>query len=357
MPFDRPKIDTIYNRMKADAEQRLENTNWFSRSLVLILIAVFAGAIYLCYGFLVRLSKQLFFTTADEEFVEWHARKYGLPRKPAEFATGQVRFFGVDTTLIPEGTEIETEDGTIYETDEDVYISGPDVEVGITAVIAGTSGNTSVTTMTLVTPIIDINSTVQVIESPDGGIDQETIPELVARLLQRTQNPPGSGNVGDYERWALEVSGVGRAFILDSNNWAGAGTVGVIIASASLEVVSAAIKTNVENYIDTKRPIGADVDVEDIIPKNCDFEIDITPNTTEFQNLIDEALEEIFILESEPGGTMLISQINQAIGSTGINDYSITAITVDGVPIAVGNIEQTGLNTSRFGSAIYSDLT
>ena len=70
MSFDRPTLATIYNRMKADLEQRFDNTNWASRALALILIAVFGGAIYLCYGFLRRLAKQLFFTTALDSYVK-----------------------------------------------------------------------------------------------------------------------------------------------------------------------------------------------------------------------------------------------------------------------------------------------
>jgi uncharacterized phage protein gp47/JayE len=324
---------------------------------MLPLIAVFAGAIYLCYGFLERLSKQFFFTTADTEHVGWHARMYGIPRLDAEESVGTVRFTGVNTTLVPEETEVQTEDGIIFETDADGTISGGIADIDITAQVAGTSGNVDVTTMTLVTPITDIDSTVTIVTELSGGVDQETIDAAVVRLLQRTQNPPGSGNIGDYERWALSVAGVGRVWPKSGSDWQGAGTVGVIIATSDLEVVGTAIKTNVETYIESKRPVGADVTIADPAIKEVKFDISITPFTSELETAIDTKLSEIFFLESEPGGTMKISHIRTAIHEAGVSDYEITDILVDDVSVGVGDITSITLELLRYNSSTYVELT
>lgn len=365
--FDRPTLTTIYNRMKADLEQRFGNTNWASRALALIIIAVFGGAIYLCYGFIRRLAKQLFFTTALDSYVKWHGRKYGLPRKNAEFAVGTVRFTGVDTTSIPQYTEVETADGVIFKTDVAAAISGTYVDVAITAAESGADSNVQTSTMSLVTSITDIDDDVSVIsyyeleppfvtQGTNSGVNEETKAEHITRLLQRTQNPPGSGNIADYERWALEISGVGRAWGYDAEDWLGAGTAAVVIASSELEVVASATKTDVETYIATKKPIGASVSVEDPIPKDVELDISISPNTAAFQALINTALTNIFIVTSSPGGTVLKTDLDFAIKGTGIADFDITAITVGGLSISVGDIVSTGLNLSRFKLANYSAL-
>ena len=276
--FDRPTLDTIYQRMKADAEQRFENSNWASKALALILLMAFAGGIYLCYGFLRTMAKQFFFTTANDEYVQWHGRKYGLPRKAAEFATCEAyRFTGVNTTDVPEGTEVQADDGTIFITDALVTIASSIADAALTAAESGTGGNVDTATLTLVTPITDIDDKGTVVTEISGGVDQETLSEHKARLLQRTQNPPGSGNTHDYERWALEISGVGRSWGRDAGDWLGAGTAGVIIGSATLDPVAAATKTLVEANIERNRPIGSSVDVTDILPAQVDLWVSISP--------------------------------------------------------------------------------
>lgn len=360
MPFSRPTLATIYDRMIADYEQRLADdgpVSAISRKLGAILIAVFAGSVYACYGFLVKLSRQFFFTTAETEYLEWHARKYGLPRKVATKATGRVQFTGTNGTPIPAGTEVQRSDGFIYVTDSLVTISGGRANVDCTASEAGTIGNDDTgADLSLVSPISGIDSTVTITQEFDGGTEEETNSELVTRLLQRTQNPPGSGNEGDYQRWALEVAGIGRAWTKTAADWYGAGTVGVIIATSTLETVSPTIFSNVETYIETKRPVGADVTISDPVPINITFDISITPNTSELQTAINDALNEVFLIESEPGETLKISALRQAIGNSGVDDYEITEIYKDGTPQGVGDIVTTNLDLARFQSVTYSTL-
>lgn len=361
MPFDRPDIYTIYARMKTDLEQRLNHTNWLSRSVILVMLAVFSGAIHLAYGALVKLSKELFFTTADL-FLDWHAQLYGLPRKDAEYAAtgdGGYKFTGDDDTVIDEGTEVQTSDGIVFLTDSEVTIASGEAIVGLTAKLAGESGNIESDTMTLVTPIGGVDSEGIVLIQPTGGTEQETNDDLIFRLLQRTRNPPGSGNIGDYQRWALEVSGVGRSWTKSAENWKGAGTAAVIIATSSLEIVDAQVRLAVTDYIESKRPIGADVDIEDPVPIACGFALSITPNTELIRNSIAEQLNLIFLLDSSPGGTMLLSHIRKAVATTPVEDFEITEIYKNSVAHGVSNIESSFLELLRFdeSTTVFSELT
>jgi uncharacterized phage protein gp47/JayE len=362
MPFERPSIETIYGRMKADLEQRLDHTNWIFESMLLIALVVFAGAIYLVYGFLVRLSKELFFTTADE-FVPWHHQLWGLPEKDANKAsTGEngYRFTGVDATVIDRYTEVQTAGGVVFRTDEEVTITSGSALVGLTAKVKGSEGNVESSTMTLVSPIIGVDSEGTVLVQPTGGTDAETVDEGIARLLQRTRNPPGSGNRGDYERWALEVSGVGRAWTRSATEWKGAGTCAVIVATSDLSIVDAQTRTAVTEYIEDRRPIGADVDIVDPVPVSFGFEISITPDTSSLRSAILEALGELFLTTSQPGGTLEISKIRKAISTTSVEDYEITDTNRNGVSLgSVRNLETELLELAQLSetNTVFSELS
>jgi uncharacterized phage protein gp47/JayE len=340
--------------MKADLESQLKQgswvkqINWVPESLLLISTAVAAGGIHLLYGYIQQLSRELFFTTASDEFLPWHAQLWDRPKLPAVKATGELRFTGTDTTTIPSGTQVQTENGTIYVTNESGEITGGQIDIEITAAISGTSGNVETETMELVSPIIGVDSIATVLVQPNGGVDQETNSALVARLLQRTRNPPGSGNKGDYQRWALSVPGVGRVWVRGADEWLGAGTVGVIVASDVLEILDSSTHDAVADYIESVRPLGADVDVVDPLPSDCGFSISISPNTESIRSAITSKLREIFIVDANPGGTMLLTHINKAISSTAVDNFEIDEIRKNGTPITLGDITSTGLELLRF---------
>lgn len=68
-----------------------------------------------------------------------------------------------------------------------------------------------------------------------GGYDAETDAALYARLSAFRREPATSGNIHQYEQWALEVDGVGAARAIDL--WNGPGTVKVVLAGNGLEPV------------------------------------------------------------------------------------------------------------------------
>ena len=60
MPFSRPTLQNIFDRIINDIESRLtSNTPILKRALLRILAAVFASAIHICYGFIVWVSEQI----------------------------------------------------------------------------------------------------------------------------------------------------------------------------------------------------------------------------------------------------------------------------------------------------------
>ena len=92
-----------------------------------------------------------------------------------------------------------------------------------------------------------------------GGYDKETDDELRERTYYKIRTPGTSGNRNDYVNWALSIDGVGGAKCVPL--WDGAGTVKVVITDADGETAGAELISDVDDYIDTVRPVGANVTV------------------------------------------------------------------------------------------------
>lgn len=355
MSYSKPTLKQIYARVSADMETRINSKlsadaqnikaiQILRESFLGIISIVFSGAVYLLYGFIDYLSRQILPDTAEDDWLIRHANLYGLTRKAATFATGTVEFTGTAGTTIDSGTVLQTNDSVQFSTDSEATIAtgATTVSVSVTAVEAGTSGNVDAADIDLVSAIDGIDS-VAFTTGADGATDQETIEELRARLLLKLRTPVSGGRASDYLQWAESVTGCTFAWAVDA--YMGVGTVGVMIAGENKTAVTDAVKSDVEDYIETKRPLGVLVYVYSVIPVTAGFTVKVPPGTSDdLKASIKTALIDLFDDESEIAGTILLSHIQSAIMSTGISDYSISAMTAGGSSITVGNLTATGLN-------------
>jgi len=355
MSWTRPTINEIYERIRADMESRVTADISIPRiSMLGILGIVFSGAAHLFYGFLEWVSKQVFVDTATIEGLERWGNILGLPRKAPDFSTGTMIFTGTAAKTVPIGTVATNGDGYEYETTE-AFIIGTTTSVAATSLLAGATYNTTETAFELSSPDPDIDTAVTA-AGFDDGVDIETLLAWAQRLLQRFRNPPSSGTVADYERWALEISGVDKAKCYAAEDWAGAGTVGVAIAEADWTPVPGAIKTEVEVYIDSVKPIPAEVTVFDTVALPVIYHITLLPNTAVMQSAIEEALDELHLNECYPGSTLLLSHIRAAISSVGPDDYVLSSIIVDGSTIGVQNIVTSKPDVAVYNSCVFTLL-
>ena len=358
MAFTRPTLSEIYQRIKADMESRVTAGVPIPRvSLLGILAIVMAGASHLMYGFIQWISRQIFPDTADIDFglPRWGAR-YNLPRKAAQYSTGYVAFTGTNGFTVPQYTAFKDADGYEFETQND-FVIGTDDGVEAYSVSPGSSYNTAYDTFELSSGDADIDDTVTKVSGFDDGTDIETPEAWRARILQRIQNPPSSGSVSDYIRWALEIPGVGKAWCIPGEEWLGGGTVGVGLATEDLGAVSASIISDAVDYIDEVRPIPAAVTVFSVNPVPAIFSMKLQPNTTEMQDAINENLTTLLIEEADlRTNEIKLSHIRAAIGSAGPDDFELTDIDVNSVSIGVANITTVRPNVAVFSNAIYSDF-
>jgi uncharacterized phage protein gp47/JayE len=155
MPFERPNLQTLIDRIDADLESRL-STSQLRRSNAKVYARVLAGVSHELHGFIEFLSRQLFFDTAEAEYLDRWASIYGLVRKPPSLASGTVVFTVLEEgATVPEGTLLQADNEAVYETTSAVS----EGKASARALTAGTAGNVSAgDTLVLVSPIEGISS-------------------------------------------------------------------------------------------------------------------------------------------------------------------------------------------------------
>jgi len=194
------------------------------------------------------------------EYIDKRCDDISMVRQGGTKATVTLIFGGVDGTVVPAGKVFLTQDGLEFETDEAVTIADEAASVAATAVEAGVKYNVNAGTITVqYNNIIGLYSVTNG-AAATGGIDTETDAALVERYYLRRRKRPASGNVADYESWALDVSGVGGAKAKALAY--GPGTVGVVITNSDKLPVETSVVNACAAYIETVRPVGAQVAVE-----------------------------------------------------------------------------------------------
>lgn len=348
MPFSRPTLQTLIDRAVADIETRLPGTDArLRRSNLNVLARVHAGATHGLYGHLDFLSRMFFPDTAEVEFLERWASVWGLARKAAEPASGEVTFTGIDGAVIAAGTALQRSDGSEYATDEEAVVAAGVAAVSVTASEPGSNGNADAgAALTLVTPISGVNSVATIAAGGFSlGTDEESDEDLRARLLERMKQPPHGGAEFDYVAWAKEVPGVTRAWCYPMELGIGTVTVRFMRDDDASAIPDSAEVAAVQSYIDARRPVTAAVTVVAPVAAPLDFTIELTPDTPEVRAAVTAELADLLSREAEPEGTVLLSHIREAISTAaGEQNYVMTVPNAD-VAHATGQIATLGAIT------------
>lgn len=346
MPFQRPTLEELIERAAADIATRLPGADArLRRSNLNVLTRVHSGAVHGLYGYLDFVARQVMPDTAEREFLARWASVWGIARKSASYAEGNVTFTGTNGSIIPEGTLLQRGDGAEYTTDAETTIAAGTATVAATASVAGAAGNADAGVMlSLVSPITGVNTAATVAAGGiAGGADEESDESLLARLLARIQEPPHGGAAFDYVQWALDVPGVTRAWVYPQELGVGTVTVRFVRDDDPSIIPDAAEVQAVQDYIDERRPVTADVTVVAPIAVPLDFEISgLLPDSQAVRDAIAAELADLLRREAEPGGTILISHIREAISiAAGEHDHVLVSPTAD-VTHATGEIAVMG---------------
>ena len=269
MPFDRPGLAVLDERLAADIESRLPGTDpKLRRSLLGILARAVAGAHHELYGYLDWIARQAFPDTADAAELDRWSRIWGVQRLAATRAAGTVW---------------RAESGAEYETASEVTIA-------------------------------------------DGGA-------LRLRLLFRIQSPPRAGTADDYVMWARAAHpDVTRAWATPLASGLGTVTVHFMTDAATGDgVPTTTVVDAVQDDIDARRPVTAAVTVSAPTAVALDVTIgSLVPDTAAVRAAIQGEIKDLILRESAPGATILISHIREAISAAADEtDHVLTSPTAD----------------------------
>lgn len=330
MPFERPTLQTLSERISADLQSRIDGAETLLRRSVLKVFAkVEAGAHHLQYGFLDYLSRQLFATSADELGLAIIGPEVGVTRTDAVKATGSATATGTTGTVIPAATQLQSASGNLYVTDAEITLAAGTGTLALTADEAGSDWNEdSGVSLTFVSPIAGVNSTATVTSAGiTGGTDIETVEAWRTRILARKRKPPHGGAEHDYVNWMKEVSGVTRAWVIPMYN--GVGTLGCAFVrddDASI-IPTESQRDTVRNYIishtdpATNKTVGIPVTAEpglfmiELSEQSVDMTISLYPNTAAVRAEVEAEIEEIIKSDGGPNEVIYISRLSSAISN------------------------------------------
>jgi uncharacterized phage protein gp47/JayE len=320
MPFDRPTLAALRDRIRRDFNARLPGADALLRQSNLSVIAdVFAGLSYLHYGYQVWLAQQLFPDTAETVFLERWASIWGITRRPATAALGAIAVTGTPGAVVPPGTEWQRTDRVRYQTPTGATLAADGTAtVAVVAEVAGSSGEAVAgTTVTTIGAVAGVVAQATVAEpGMGGGADEEPDDQLRTRLLARIQTPPMGGSASDYVDWALEVPGVTRVWVAAQEQ--GPGTVVVRFAMDDAAhpngFPTPADVALVQAHLDAVRPVTAQVIVVAPLARAIDITIaTLTPDTPTVRTAVATELADTLFRNGVPGTTLFVSWLWEAV--------------------------------------------
>ncbi|MDA3920965.1 MAG: baseplate J/gp47 family protein [Salinisphaera sp.] len=334
MALTRPSLSDLRTRAISDLQAALRLSGNLGAYLGALAYVV-AGACHGLYGYIENIGGQMNPATAAGVFLDRWAGLWKVYRKLAAAAAGDVTLNGTAGTVVASGVLMQSGTGVMYRTTAGGTIaSGGTLVVAAVATTTGTDSNRlGFETLQLVSPAAGVNSSAAVAAGGlTGGRDEETDDELRARLILRISNPPHGGNAADYELWALEVSGITRAWCVPRYN--GDGSVRVYVGEANptgTTLAGSALVADALAHIQSVKPVSYS-DLSVIAPTiNAQaHQIHLVPNTVDVQNAVIAELDALYTRDAAPEGKVYLSRINEAISiAAGESDHTLVSPTAD----------------------------
>ena len=321
-------------------------------SVLRVLSDAMGALCHLTLQFIDWLSLQLLPDTAESEWLDRHGNIWLVNadgttgRKVPTLAQGTVTFTGIVGSVVPLGSQIvygtttATGGSVTYETiGGDVTISSAPSEGTVRALDPGIVGNRlDGDAMALVDPPAGVDQPVTVVRV-DGGVDEETDPELRMRVLERIRQPPMGGDGEDYVTWSLRVPGVTRAWSYPLEQGIGTVTVRFMMDDLRADNNGFPLPDDVQavyDYLNTVRPVAVkDFFVAAPIPFPVDVHItylDIDNHAT--HGAIEQSLLNEFYVRQKPGQTWYRAWTDEGV----MNAANVNAYDLTGSDVAMPNV-------------------
>ncbi|MDF7670231.1 baseplate J/gp47 family protein [Orbaceae bacterium ESL0721] len=327
-----PKLTDLIKRTKGDFD------NVGIKSLLIDAIAMaHAGQSNGLYEFLAWISRQIVPHLADDEILLLFCQFWGVQRKVATKATGDLTVTLQGEAVIPAKTQWQTEDGFIVENPTSAILKAGTATIPVEAVVDGAAGNREGDLeFSLISPIINLENRAMLSkEGMTTGADIESINSLRARLLFRVQYPPSGGNKWDYIRWARECAGVTRAWCIPAPMYANYVTVLFVLDDQPSILPTKEDIARVADYIDGHlnpitnqwegKPSAAELILTAPKIKKINPVIKLYPDTIELRSAVKDALVQL-LQNLQLGEKIYLSQLRATISNVkGVVDHVVVA--------------------------------
>ncbi|ROL65359.1 baseplate J protein [Pseudomonas protegens] len=332
MPFETPSLPVLIQRTQSDLA-----SDSLRQSDAQVLARTLSGAAFGLYGYLDWIAEQILPDKADESTLERIAAlRLNQPRKAAQAARGSVSFNAAAGAVLDVDTLLQSSDGRSYKVTAARTTSAGLNSTTIQAVDGGTLGNADAgLSLIAVQPVQGISNPFTVLAPGlTGGVAEESLESLRARVIRSYRIIPHGGSADDYETWALECPGITRAW--SRRNYLGPGTVGLFVMRDDdpQPIPNAEQLAQVQAYIEPLRPVTAQVHVLAPVMLPVTYRLRLTPDTSAVRAAVEDQLRDLHSREAGLGQTLLLSHIREAISSaTGEQDHRLLTPSAD-VPAA-----------------------
>lgn len=334
----------ILDDLMSEVVVRTPFTNLNPSAAIRGLLEVIAKVIADLYGLVKTIMQQSFVQTATGTWLDLKVREMGIVRRAAV----KTRVYLTFSCNAPAAQNITIPAGTICKSQKDA--SGNDyrfitveegiLEEGQTSVLViaeaelpGRDWNVGQDTITrMVTRITGIN----VVTNGVGylireGSDPESDAQLRQRAIGKWETLGLGGTREAYRNWAMSVSGVTAASVLDDFPF-GPGTVGVVILSEN-GVPSAELINEVHQYIKARKPLTADVRILAPEIRSVDLDLEVVRFANADQTAVEAGIQEA--IDSYSGrlqlgeGLIIARLINEIMDVPGVYNLKVNAPTQD----------------------------
>lgn len=304
-----PTLDQLMQRARGAFRTNLPGTDaWLFPNNIYVTAKVLAGYVYAMYGKLKTVITIPFISQCPDDYIAWHAADYGIARKPAALANGNVIMSATAAASIVSGAVLQRLDGVRYVATQSATLNanGGTVSVPITALVSGASANAPAgTALVAISGITGAPTFALDASGIVSGANVESFDAWRARIWFRKRNPPQGGCPADYVSWGMQIAGVTRVFV--ERIWNGAGTVRVFPltdGTTANGIPAQAVVQALQNLLALDGPSAAIITVAaaNAYPINVII-ANLSPNTTTVQNAIVAELQSAFIRRGKVSGS------------------------------------------------------
>lgn len=309
MPYEVPRLSDLSARARVLFTQSITGavvSIWPNTyTVVAKVLAAIGFEIHLRLAW---LSRQMFASTADDEWLERHGFELGLARVPAQRAIGTLTITAPDGVVIPSGITYSRDDGTIFRSRNSAIGAVAGGPLQFEAVVPGAAGNTeagAVLTVVDALGITDLGATATVAAGGlGGGSEREAKEAFRERVLARKRNPPQGGSRTDWESWTKESDGaISRVFVDSFVNDSRQVWVAFLRSDRVNGIPTGGDVADVQAYLSdsVRRPVTARVTV--VAPEPIAVNVVIaglSPDTAAVRGAIEAELAAVFATKSVP---------------------------------------------------------